>query len=72
MQVRLIYFMQFGITPLHQASLNGHKEIVELLLTLGASVDLLDTVTLQANLLPKPTEKGWVCGTMGPHRITFH
>ena len=71
MQVRLIYFVQ-GITPLHLASLNGHKEIVELLLTLGASVDLLDTVTLQANLLPKPTEKGWVCGTMGSHRITFH
>ena len=64
--------MQDGITPLHRASFNGHKEIVELLLTLGASVDLLDTVTLQANLLPKPAEKEWVCGTMGPHRITFH
>ena len=45
MQVGLIYFMQYGNTPLHRASYNGYEEIVELLLTRGASVDILDMVT---------------------------
>ena len=42
----MMYFtcIQDGVTSLHLASFNGHKEVIELLLDSGASVDKADEV----------------------------
>ena len=37
--------MQSGFAPLHGASLNGHKDIVMILLAAGASVDVQNDVS---------------------------
>ena len=40
----IFLFIQSGRISLHQASQNGHKEVVELLLDRGADVDKADQV----------------------------
>ena len=38
-------YVQDGVTPLHSASQNGHKDIVEQLLKAGANPNALDKVS---------------------------
>ena len=37
-------FLQFNRTPLHQAAARGHKDVIEVLIRHGASVDVVDEV----------------------------
>ena len=40
-----LQFFRFYRTPLHYASENGHSEVVQLLLSHGATVDMKDNVS---------------------------
>ncbi len=41
-----MYYLQYGNTPLHTASHAGNTEVVEKLLSTGASIEAKDTVSI--------------------------
>ena len=45
MLISLSLLMQYGMTPLHHASMYDHVEIAKALLEKGAATDMTDTVS---------------------------
>lgn len=43
----IIMIMQLGITAFHQAGIDGHEEIMTMLLERGANIDIQDKVRIQ-------------------------
>ncbi|KNC69297.1 hypothetical protein SARC_18195, partial [Sphaeroforma arctica JP610] len=43
----MVLLQQVGCTPLHTASQNGHKDVVELLLAKGADINVKNNDSLQ-------------------------
>ena len=69
---------RMAVHPSMLASQQGHKEVVELLLDRGASVDKPNMVTIQASLTQTlgesvcvPHYHLHVCGTIIPHRTSL-
>ena len=46
MQLYVVIIMQDGLTPLHKATWNGHKDAIKLLVDSGAAVDAKSNVYL--------------------------
>ena len=42
----ICYFLQYGDTPIHLASMYGHVEVIEKLISSGADVNVVDKVSV--------------------------
>ena len=42
----ICYFLQYGDTPIHLASISGHVGVVEKLISSGANVHVVDKVSV--------------------------